>query len=79
MPNDVKGELDKLAPMLKKLGYDTQSDVPTYGVADQLVLDNMNKLKENAEFWSAKAKSFARQLPNDTRLFQNQKANRTVR
>ncbi|CAF0771740.1 unnamed protein product [Adineta steineri] len=78
IPKDIKNELDTLAPMLKKLGYDIQSDVPTYGVADQLVLDNMNKLKENADFWNAKAKSYARQAPNDTRPFQNQSAQRTI-
>ncbi|CAF0927157.1 unnamed protein product [Rotaria sp. Silwood1] len=71
IPDDVKKEIDTLAPMLKKLGYDTQSDVPTYGVPDQLVVNNMNKLKENAEYWNAKAKSYARRLPNDSSLFQN--------
>ncbi|CAF1030647.1 unnamed protein product [Rotaria magnacalcarata] len=71
IPSDVKSEIDTLAPMLKRLGYDTQSDVPTYGTPDQLVLDNMNKLKENAEFWDSKAKFYARRAPNDTRIFQN--------
>ena len=71
-PKDIKSELDTLAPMLKKLGYDIQSDTPTYGSADQLVLDNMNELKENAQFWNAKAKSYARKAPDDRNLFQNQ-------
>jgi hypothetical protein len=57
--------------MLKKLGYDTQSDTPSYGNADQLVLENMNKLKENVEFWNAKVKVYARQLPNTTTLSRN--------
>ncbi|CAF2604629.1 unnamed protein product [Rotaria sp. Silwood2] len=69
IPNDVKQELDILAPMLKKLGYDTKSEVPSYGNADPLVLENMNKLKQNADFWNAKAKVYARQLPNSTNLF----------
>lgn len=66
VPEDVKEQLDTLAPMLKKLGYDTKSDAPTYGEADQFVLDNMNQLKQNAEFWDAKAKAYARQAPNAT-------------
>ena len=74
-PKEIKGELDILAPMLKKLGYDTQSDVPNYGAADQLVLENMNELKNNAQFWDAKAKSYARKSPNDRNLFQNQSQN----
>ena len=75
VPSDVKKELDKLAPMLKRLGYDTQSEVPTYGVADQLVLDNMDELKQNAAAWSAKAKEYARQSPNETRAIANHSTN----
>jgi protein-tyrosine sulfotransferase len=66
IPNDVKKELNALAPMLKKLGYDIESEIPTYGTADQLVLKNMNELKENADFWNAKVKVYARQSPNAT-------------
>ena len=68
IPVDVLKELDTLAPMLKKLSYDTQSATPSYGTADQLVLDNMNRLKENEEFWNAKAKVYARQVINATNL-----------
>jgi len=66
IPNDVKKELDTLAPMLRRLGYDTVSEVPSYGVADTLVLENMNKLKENAGYWQEKMKVYARQPPNGT-------------
>jgi protein-tyrosine sulfotransferase len=68
VPDNVKHDLDKFAPMLSKLGYDTKSDRPTYGVADQLVLENMNRLKENAEFWKAKAKNYTRQMPHGPNL-----------
>ena len=54
--------------MLHKLGYDTQSATPSYGTPDQLVLDNMNQLKENEEFWNAKAKLYARQPANATNI-----------
>jgi protein-tyrosine sulfotransferase len=75
MPASVKQELDVLAPMLKTLGYDTQSDVPTYGIADQVVLDNMMELKKNAALWDAKAKAYARQLPNQSKVIENQLTN----
>ncbi len=71
MPADVRKELDTLAPMLKKLGYDTQSDSPSYGTAEQLVLDNMNRLKENEQFWKDKMKIYARQTPNVTGVIKN--------
>ncbi|CAF1180608.1 unnamed protein product [Adineta ricciae] len=70
VPSDVREELDVLAPMLKRLGYDTKSDTPSYGTADPLVLANMEKMKENADFWKQKVKAYARQLPNNTNLFQ---------
>ncbi len=57
--------------MLKKLGYDTKSDIPSYGNPDTLVLENMNKLKENVEFWNEKVKVYARQLPNGTIIPRN--------
>ncbi|UJR21142.1 hypothetical protein I4U23_024241 [Adineta vaga] len=69
IPADVRRELDTLAPMLKKLGYDTQSNTPSYGTADPLVIENMNKLKENAEFWKNKEKVYSRQSPHNNNLF----------
>jgi hypothetical protein len=56
-------EIDTLAPMLKKLGYDTESDMPSYGVVGQFVLNNTNELKSNAIYWNAKTKSYAREPP----------------
>jgi len=64
--------------MIKKLGYDTKSDIPTYGVADQLVLDNMSELKQNAKFWADKAKSYARKAPDDRSLFKNNSNNQNL-
>ena len=69
IPPDVLAEIDILAPMLKRFGYDTYSAVPSYGAADQLVMDNMNRLRENEQFWNAKAKLYARQSINMTNLF----------
>lgn len=68
MPSYLKKELDSLAPMLKRLGYDTVSDTPSYGTADPLVLENMNKLKDNADYWKGRMKIYARQPPNGTLL-----------
>lgn len=73
IPIDVLEEIDSLAPMLSRLGYDTKSYEPNYGMADQFVLDNMNKLKVNAEFWNEKAKSYARQNPNLTELIEKER------
>ncbi|CAF1499918.1 unnamed protein product [Adineta steineri] len=63
IPAHVKRDVDSLAPMLKRLGYDTISDAPTYGTADPFVLENMNRLKNNADFWKNQTKMYARQIP----------------
>ncbi|CAF3880256.1 unnamed protein product [Adineta steineri] len=63
IPANVKRDVDSLAPMLKRLGYDTISDAPTYGTADPFVLENMNRLKNNADFWKNQTKMYARQIP----------------
>lgn len=70
IPADVLEEIDTLAPMLSRLGYDTKSYEPNYGPADPLVLENMHQLKANATFWDAKAKSFERENPNITELLE---------
>ena len=46
--------------MLSRLGYDTRSRVPSYGEADQLALDNTNRIRENEEFWNDQAKHYVR-------------------
>ncbi|CAF0748097.1 unnamed protein product [Didymodactylos carnosus] len=66
VPEDVKGNIDKLAPMLKQLGYDTKSAHPTYGIADPLVIKNTNNIQQNASYWNQKMKQYARKLPFQT-------------
>ena len=51
IPQNVLDELDTIAPMLKKLGYDTKSKKPDYGKPDQRVLDNTFDIKANEEKW----------------------------
>ena len=55
---DIKREIDNIAPMIKTLGYDTQADIPNYGLADDLVISNMKELEKNLDFWNAKIKSY---------------------
>lgn len=68
LPGDINKEINTLAPMLKKLGYDTESDMPSYGVAEEFVLNNTNELKSNAIYWNDKTKSYVRRPPEITFL-----------
>lgn len=60
LPSDIKKEIKTLAPMLERLGYDSQSDMPSYGVAEEFVVNNTNKMKRNAIYWNVKAKFYTR-------------------
>jgi len=47
IPQDVENDLEKIAPMLGKLGYDYHpKEKPTYGTADQMVLDKIERFKK---------------------------------
>lgn len=51
----ILAEIDTLAPMLKKLGYDTKSKNPKYGEPDKEVLENMKNIKKNSRYYFNKA------------------------
>uniref|UniRef100_A0A158P621 Protein-tyrosine sulfotransferase n=1 Tax=Angiostrongylus cantonensis TaxID=6313 RepID=A0A158P621_ANGCA len=52
---DVLEEVDQLAPMLRKLGYDTSRNPPNYGKPDELVSKKTEDLHRNREEWYKKA------------------------
>lgn len=60
IPADVLPDIDTLAPMLAKLGYDTVSDkVPNYGVADFNIKQNTIEIHNNKQYWDEKAKKYS--------------------
>lgn len=54
-PEDVIKEMDEIAPMLAKLGYDPNANPPTYGYPDAVVQDNTYKIKQESDKWKEKA------------------------
>jgi len=55
VPSDVKHDINKIAPMLSRLGYDPNAYPPSYGQADALVANNTLLVKQNVEYWERKA------------------------
>ncbi|XP_046688251.1 LOW QUALITY PROTEIN: protein-tyrosine sulfotransferase 1-like, partial [Homalodisca vitripennis] len=55
-PQDVVDDMDKIAPMLLKLGYDPKANPPNYGVPDGFVLHNTKLVLQQITFWKQKAK-----------------------
>ena len=57
IPKEILDEMDTLAPMLSRLGYDTQSQTPNYGKPDAKVKENTDEIRRNRKFWSKLAKN----------------------
>ncbi|CAB3402991.1 unnamed protein product [Caenorhabditis bovis] len=55
IPEDVVRDMDEIAPMLKKLGYDPKANPPKYGDPDELVAKNTDDVHKNGEIWYKKA------------------------
>lgn len=60
IPADVVEEMDQVAPMLRKLGYDP-SGTPNYGEPDSFVMENMHELNRNRDNWINKEEQMKEQ------------------
>jgi len=47
---DILNDMNTLAPMLRKMGYDPEDNDPVYGVPDNQVLKNTNKIHKEEAF-----------------------------
>jgi len=47
--------MDKVAPMLQKLGYDPFGNPPNYGEPEKAVKENTDDIQKNHNFWENKA------------------------
>ena len=67
--NDLMDEMDSIAPMLSKLGYDPWDSQPSYGVPDGDVVNNTNNVHKNRAAWEKKAEILLAQMDkrNETR------------
>ena len=59
IPEDVVKDMDSIAPMLSKLGYDPNANPPNYGEADSKIKENTNQIKANREYWIKLAKQYS--------------------
>jgi protein-tyrosine sulfotransferase len=51
IPRDVLAEIDTIAPMLKRLGYDTMASVPNYGMPYIETTENAFNVHKNKDYW----------------------------
>lgn len=56
IPADVVRDMDLIAPMLRRLGYDPLANPPNYGNPDKNIQDMTLEIKHNNEYWNDIAK-----------------------
>ena len=61
-PQDLLDDMDSVAPMLEKFGYDPHKNPPFYGVADGEVLNNTLDVHENRQMWEVKSKQLIAEM-----------------
>ena len=51
IPEDVKAEMDQIAPMLRPLGYDPFGNPPNYGTPDKSVFEASKGIEHKQLAW----------------------------
>ncbi|CAI4226088.1 unnamed protein product [Auanema sp. JU1783] len=51
IPADVVRDMDSLAPMLRRLGYDPEANPPNYGKPDEIVAQKTEDVHKNGQLW----------------------------
>lgn len=59
---DLLDDMDAVAPMLEKFGYDPGLNPPFYGMADGEVLNNTNDVHQKREMWEIRSKQLIAQM-----------------
>jgi len=62
VPADVRRDIHKIAPMLRRLGYDADAYPPSYGQADAMVANNTLLVKQNEEYWQHRVQDIFQQV-----------------
>ena len=60
--DDLLNDMDSIAPMLSKLGYDPWDSHPSYGVPDSEVVNNTNNVHKNKKAWDKKAEQLLAEM-----------------
>uniref|UniRef100_A0A8R1DN62 Protein-tyrosine sulfotransferase n=1 Tax=Caenorhabditis japonica TaxID=281687 RepID=A0A8R1DN62_CAEJA len=55
IPEDVVKDMDSIAPMLRRLGYDPNANPPNYGNPDEIVAKKTEDVHKNGAEWYKKA------------------------
>lgn len=59
IPGDVLAQMDQIAPMLRRLGYDPYANPPNYGDPDSRIKENTYHIQTNRDYWKQLAKKYS--------------------
>ena len=59
IPSDVLAQMDMIAPMLRRLGYDPTANPPNYGEPDDKIKENTFHIQTNREYWKNLAQKYS--------------------
>jgi len=59
IPQDVIAQMDTIAPMLRRLGYDPTANPPNYGEPDAKIKENTFHIQTNREYWKNLAQKYS--------------------
>ena len=59
---DILEDMDAIAPMLRKFGYDPEDNSPVYGIPDGEVVNNTNDIHDKKHYWEIKARELLSEM-----------------
>ena len=65
-PNHVLEDMEVIAPMLRRLGYDPTKNPPNYGRPARDIINNTNQVLENEDYWVKRKEEIFKEMEKPT-------------
>ena len=65
-PDHILDDMEVIAPMLRKLGYDPTKNPPNYGRPARDIINNTNQVLENEDYWAERKEQIFKEIKKPT-------------
>lgn len=65
-PDHILDDMEVIAPMLRKLGYDPTKNPPNYGRPATDIINNTNQVLENEDYWAERKERIFKEIKKPT-------------
>ena len=65
-PDHILDDMEVIAPMLRKLGYDPTKNPPSYGRPTRDIVNNTNQVLENEDYWAERKEQIFKEMEKPT-------------